>query len=82
MTAIQQQTIQLIRRLPDAKLQAIITLAADELSLMSFQQGAQNSNEKKTAFARLEELNLLLPSDVNADEELEKAIDEKYGTVD
>ena len=80
MTAIQQQAIQLIQRLPDAKIQAIITLAADELSLLDFQQKTV-SNNKKTAFARLEELNLDLPSDFDADEELENAIGEKYGFV-
>lgn len=57
MTSIQQQAIQLIQRLPDSKVLAIITLASDELSLMSFQQTEKNS-DKKAALARLEELDL------------------------
>lgn len=53
MTAIQQQAIQLIQRLPDAKIQAIITLATDELSLISYQQRSESSQKKETAFSRL-----------------------------
>lgn len=81
MTAMQQQAIQLIKRLPDAKIQAIITLATDELSLMSFQQPSDHT-KKKTAFAHLEELDLNIPSDFDADEELAKAIGDKYDIID
>ncbi len=81
MTAIQQQAIQLIQRLPDAKIQAIITLATDELSLISYQQRSESSQKKETAFSRLEELDLHIPSDFNVDKELENAIGEKYGFV-
>lgn len=78
MTAIQQQAIQLIRQLPDEKIQAIITLATDEISLLSFRQKAA-SNNKKSALDRLEKIELNLPSDFDADKELEQAIGEKYG---
>ena len=80
MTAIQKQAIKLIQQLPDEKIQAIITLATDELSLFGFQQKT-SSNNKKDAFNRLENLKLEFPSDFDADEELEKAIGEKYGFI-
>lgn len=81
MTAIQQQAIQLIKRLPDAKIQAIITLIADDADMMDLQRNAENNN-KTSAFARLEELDLNLPDDFNADKEYENAIGEKYGFAD
>ena len=77
MTAIQEQAIQLIQQLPDEKIQAIITLAADELSLIALKR--QIVLKKKNAFARLEALDLQLPSDFKADEELKQAMEEKYG---
>lgn len=80
MTAIQQQAIQLIHRLPDEKIQAIITLASDELSLMAFRQRVAEKKEK--AFARLETLNLNLPEDFDAESELHQAMEEKYGITD
>jgi len=80
MTAIQEQAIQLIQQLPDEKIQAIITLAADELSLIAFKR--QVVLKKKNAFARLEALDLQLPSDFKADEELKQAMEEKYGIAD
>ncbi len=76
MTAIQEQAIQLIQQLPDEKIQAIITLAADELSLIALKR--QIVLKKKNAFARLEALDLQLPSDFKADEELKQAMEEKY----
>ena len=80
MTAIQEQAIQLIQQLPDEKIQAIITLAADELSLIALKR--QIVLKKKNAFARLEALDLQLPSDFKADEELKQAMVEKYGIAD
>lgn len=80
MTALQEQAIQLIQQLPDEKIQAIITLAADELSLIAFKR--QVVLKKKNAFARLEALDLQLPSDFKADEELKQAMEEKYGIAD
>ncbi len=80
MTAIQEQAIQLIQQLPDEKIQAIITLAADELSLIAFKR--QVVLKKKNAFARLEALDLQLPNDFKADEELKQAMEEKYGIAD
>ena len=80
MTAIQEQAIQLIQQLPDEKIQAIITLAADELSLIALKR--QVVLKKKNAFARLEALDLQLPSDFKADEELKQAMEEKYGIAD
>ncbi len=71
MTAIQEQAIQLIQQLPDEKIQAIITLAADELSLIALKR--QIVLKKKNAFARLEALDLQLPSDFKADEELKQS---------
>ena len=80
MTALQEQAIQLIQPLPDEKIQAIITLAADELSLIALKR--QIVLKKKNAFARLEALDLQLPSDFKADEELKQAMEEKYGIAD
>ena len=80
MTAIQEQAIQLIQQLPDEKIQAIITLAADELSLIALKR--QVVLKKKNAFARLEALDLQLPNDFKADEELKQAMEEKYGIAD
>lgn len=80
MTAIQEQAIQLIQQFPDEKIQAIITLAADELSLIALKR--QIVLKKKNAFARLEALDLQLPSDFKADEELKQAMEEKYGIAD
>ncbi|MER2149131.1 MAG: hypothetical protein ABS987_08250 [Ruminococcus sp.] len=80
MTAIQEQAIQLIQQLPDEKIQAIITLAADELSLIALKR--QIVLKKKNAFARLEALDLQLPNDFKADEELKQAMEEKYGIAD
>ena len=80
MTAIQEQAIQLIQQLPDEKIQAIITLAADELSLIALKR--QIVLKKKNAFARLEALDLQLPSDFKADEELKQAMEGKYGIAD
>ena len=80
MTAIQEQAIQLIQQLPDEKIQAIITLAADELSLIALKR--QIVLKKKNAFARLEALDLQLPSDFKADKELKQAMEEKYGIAD
>ena len=50
MTQIQEQAIALIRQLPDSKIQAIITLAADELQLTQL-QGSSHAMQKKQAFA-------------------------------
>ena len=80
MTAIQEQAIQLIQQLPDEKIQAIITLAADELSLIALKR--QVVLKKKNAFARLEALDLQLPNDFKADEELKQAMEEKYCIAD
>ena len=80
MTAIQEQAIQLIQQLPDEKIQAIITLAADELSLIALKR--QIVLKKKNAFARLEALDLQFPNDFKADEELKQAMVEKYGIAD
>lgn len=45
MTQIQEQAIALIRQLPDSKIQAIITLAADELQLTQL-QGSSHAMQK------------------------------------
>ncbi len=80
MTIIQEQAIQLIQQLPDDKIQAIITLATDEIKLMRLEKSEKLSKKKK-AIRMLENLNLKLPDDFNADYELEKALEEKYGFV-
>ena len=50
MTQIQEQAIALIRQLPDSKIQAIITLAADELQLTQLQG---SSHAKKAGIRRI-----------------------------
>ncbi len=52
----------------------------DELSLIALKR--QIVLKKKNAFARLEALDLQLPSDFKADEELKQAMEEKYGIAD
>ena len=81
MTIMQEQAIHLIQQLPDDKIQAIITLATDEISLMKF-NSIRRTDKKKAALAALEKLNLNLPADFDADNELAAALEEKYGTVD
>lgn len=81
MTIIQEKAMQLIQQLPDEKIQAIITLATDELKLMRYND-IEKSNKKKAAFAALEELKLDLPDDFDADKELAEAPEDKYGTSD
>ena len=77
MTAIQQQAIQLIQRLPDTKIQAIITLATDELHVLELEH--QTTQQKKEmAFAQLENLDLNLPADFDPAKELIGALGEKY----
>lgn len=81
MSIIQQQAIELIRQLPDDKVQAIITLAADEIKLMHLSD-AEKLYRKKAAFSDLEGLRLDLPSGFDADSEYAAALGEKYGIVD
>ena len=64
MTIIQEQAIQLIQQLPDDKIQAIITLATDEIKLMRLEKSEKLSKKKK-AIRMLENLNLKLPDDFN-----------------
>lgn len=78
MTAIQEQAIQLIQQLPDEKIQAIITLASDEINLINL-QNTETSIRKKKALQRLDDLNLIFPDEFNEDEELEQAMEDKYG---
>lgn len=80
MTIIQEQAMQLIQQLPDEKIQAIITLAADEIRLQRLSD-IEKTAKKKAAFAALEGLKLDLPADFDADKELADALEEKYGTV-
>lgn len=80
MTLIQEQAIQLIQQLPDEKIQAIITLASDEIKLMRLTQQGYVS-QKKQAFAALENLQLDLPMDFDADSELRAALEDKYGHI-
>ena len=81
LTLIQEQAIQLIQQLPDDKIRAIITLTSDELKLMEFKHQGYISKKKK-AFKALEELNLDLPDNFDADEELAEPLEEKYGSSD
>ncbi len=77
--------MQLIQQLPDEIIQAIITLATDELRLMQLDKIEKNAR-KKAAFAELErlteQLSSNIPEDFDADRELSEALEEKYGTVD
>ena len=81
MTAIQQQAIQLIQQLPDDKIKAIITLAADEINLIKLQKQDRLAR-KKNALAELEKLDLALPADLDAETERRNALEEKYDTAD
>ena len=77
MTVIQEQAIQLIQQLPDEKIQAIITLAADEIYLMQLEK-REKTIKKQKAIRMLENLDLSFPKDFAPDEELHKALEEKY----
>lgn len=77
MTAIQEQAIQLIQQLPDEKIQAIITLASDEINLINL-QNTENSIRKKKALQTLENLNLIFPEEFDAEKELREAMEDKY----
>ncbi len=81
MTAIQQQAMQLIQQLPDDKIRAIITLAADEIHLMELKKQEQ-AQKKKNALDTLEKLDLVFPENFDADKELTSALEAKYGIVD
>ena len=80
MTAIQEQAMELIQQLPDDKIQAIITLATDEIKLMHLSE-MQKYEKKKAAFSALEKLHLTLPDDFDADRELADALEDKYDSA-
>ncbi len=81
MTHIQERAIQLIQRLPDAKVQAFITLVSD-----GFDLGAsplpEKTSDKKRALMALKGLKLDIPPDFDAEKELAAALEEKYGPID
>ena len=81
MTIIQQQAIQLIQRLPDEKIRAIITLAADEIHLLELEQ-QMNLSKKEKAFAQLENMQLDFFYIFDPLEELVGALGEKYDITD
>ena len=68
-TAIQKQAIQLIQQLPDEKIQAIITLASDEIKLINLQNTENPIRKKKKALQTLGNLNLISPEGFDADKE-------------
>ena len=69
MTVIQEQAIQLIQQLSDDKIQAIITLAKDEVKLMRLSK-IERAEKKKAAFTALENLRLDLPENFDVDKEI------------
>lgn len=77
MTLMQEQAMELLQQLPDDKIQAIITLATDEIKLMQYGE-MQHIEKKKAAFAALDGLNLQLPVDFDPAKELADALEEKY----
>ena len=81
MSMIQEQAMQLLQQLPDEKIQAIITLATDEIKLMRLSD-ADRLERKKAALASLESLKLDLPEGFDADKEYAEAMEGKYGTAD
>ena len=81
MSMIQEQAMQLLQQLPDEKIQAIITLATDEIKLMRLSD-ADRLERKKAALASLESLKLDLPEGFDADTEYAEAMEGKYGTAD
>ena len=81
MSVIQEQAIRLIQQLSDEKIQAIITLATDEVTLMQLSK-IEKAAKKKAALNALEEIKLDLPENFDPDKELADALEEKYGTAD
>ena len=81
MTFIQEQAIQLIQKLPDEKIQAIITLASDEVRLMDLKK-QEDISRKKEAFEKLEKILPVFPKDFAPEAELQAALEEKYGRID
>ena len=81
MTMIQEQAIRLIQQLPDDKIQAIITLATDEIKLMDL-SNIERTAKKKAALTTLESLRLDLPENFEADKDPADALEEKYGITD
>lgn len=77
MTAIQEQAIEIIKQLPDYKVEALLMLASDELELKKLRQ-----QRKKEALNRLLSRKIELPADFDPDKELMEALEEKYGPVD
>ena len=55
-------------------------IVSDELNLIKLDR--QFKSEKRKAFERLESLNLNIPEDFDADEELRLALKENYGSAD
>ena|GEM_PF-2472668 len=76
MTTIQERAIQMIKNMPDDKIKALIALAEDEFTSLSYKQKS-GIRDKREAFARLEKINLNIPADFDADSELSKGIAKK-----
>lgn len=80
MTVIQEQAIQLIQQLPDDKIQAIITLATDEIHLLQLKK-YEKTLKKQNAIHTLDKLISDIP-EISPYDELDKALEEKYGSFD
>ena len=76
MTVIQEQAIQLIQQLPDDKIQAIITLATDEIHLLQLKKH-EKTLKKQNAIHTLDNLISDIP-EIYPYDELDKALEEKY----
>ncbi len=77
MTTVQEQAIEIIKQLPDYKVEALLMLASDELELKKLRQ-----KKKKEALHNLLAREIELPDGFDPDKELMEALEEKYGPVD
>ena len=77
MSAIQEKAIEIIKQLPDYKVEALLVLASDELELKKLRQ-----QKKQEALHNILTRKAELPEDFEPDKELMEALEEKYGPID
>ena len=79
MTAIQEQAIEIIKQLPDYKVEALITLFSD-VGLPAVSDD-KTLTKKKEALKRLQQADFVFSPDFDPDKELAEALEEKYGSI-
>lgn len=81
MTALQKQVMEIISSFPEEKLIEIINI----LTKLSKQQATENNTPEINAFLELKKMSDVIshriPSDFDADKELEEALWEKYEKI-